>query len=159
LAHYDSFQAGKTDEKHFIALNLDGLPMSMELRGSDVENMDAIHPHYWDQLFTSDERMRKAAMTQISRGLRSALNSSTVAFQQALPRLARLLSECPFKDVHESIANVLESLSKVREKPMKKVFLIFYNFFFLEASSDYLFFFPFFLFGLPLRSFNSNLHN
>lgn len=100
------------DPRGFLDDLDDGLPLSMELRGSDADNVDVVHAHYWDQLFTADERLRKTAMAQISRGLKNSLLNSNLAFEQSLPRLARLLSECPFKDVHQAIEDTMAALSK-----------------------------------------------
>jgi len=99
--------------KFVFAPKSDGLPLSMELRGSDIEHVDYIPVHYWDRLFTADERSRKSAMGQICRGLRATLSSSPKAFEHAMPRVTRLLSECPYQDVHDSISDLLKSLSQV----------------------------------------------
>lgn len=103
----------RDEEKLTNYLVSDGLPLSMELRGSDADNVDVVHAHYWEQLFTADERLRKTAMAQISRGLKNSLLNSNLAFEQSLPRLARLLSECPFVDVHQAIDDTMTALSKV----------------------------------------------
>lgn len=94
----------------------DALPLSMELRGSDLETSDLIPAHYWDRIFTTDERARKAAMSVICRALRSSLQSTSSVFEHSIPRLVRLLSECPYQDIHDSIHELLTMVQKVRKK-------------------------------------------
>lgn len=80
-----------------------------------MDHVDYIPAHYWDRLFTPDERSRKAAMSQICKGLRTTLTSSPTAFEHTLPRINRLLSECPYQDVHDALSDTLKSLSQVRD--------------------------------------------
>lgn len=86
----------------------------MELRGSDVENADFIPPHYWDHIFTADDRLRHGAMSQLINALKILLHNAPHSFSLTLPRLARLLSECPYKDVHDLIEEFFKAMAKVR---------------------------------------------
>ena len=102
------------EDSSFLSDDLDdGLPMSMELRGSDMDHSDTTSmPIYWDRIFSIDERERKAGLTAIFRSLKSALLNASPIFPQSLFRLAQLVDECPFLDVQTGISDFLHSCNK-----------------------------------------------
>lgn len=93
---------------------LDGLPLSVELRGSDVDHPETILPHHWDRIFSPEERERRNGLNRILRALRGSLNEANHVFEHSLPRLARLLDECPFEDVQTLITEFFQAVGKVR---------------------------------------------